>query len=436
MDAFTDFALRLIGAFYALVSFLGICRVALNLMLTNALVGIRGPGTPEEQREASAERLRAGIMLVLLVLGGAAGLALALMLDVAVPLMLAVNALSILHVAVIAPRWLDPYDPPEPEGRRTTLVATAVYCAATLWAMAYWHSGRMVAVRDAHPGYLAALGLGVLLFVGEAIRRWRSASDLPASPLRTGGRDDPDAIAEWEQACVALEGVPLLLWPAACDSSIRDARDGQPLKGWPLPVPELKDYDTLDLYQWERDFHDALDPADPTRTRFRSAGAREAVMVRGREILAGLQARIGDRIRLPDSDLAQTIAVFPTRVRVRAVGEEYPLIDPDREWPNQNVWSAAFGLSTGLENDLGEWGDRFDESLIDPDDPLLADRETLAATFNREGRALAARLVGELAATGRSHIEVSFETRSGAVEVIHAPDEPTAGPADGQPAAV
>ena len=143
-------------------------------------------------------------------------------------------------------------------------------------------------------------------------------------------------------------------------------------------------------------------------------------MAKGRELLAQLRAHVGDRIRLPDGVFSQTFNEFPNRVRVRAVGEEYALIDPDREWPNQNVWTAAFGLSTGLAFDLVEWGEKY-AGQFDDETATASDPERFAAEFNREGRALAFRLASELGATGRGYIEVSFETQSGAVEVIHAP---------------
>lgn len=419
MLAFSDIALRLIGVFYAIVSFLGIRRVALGLMITNALIGIRGPGTPHQRKEAAAERLRAAIMLALLVLGGIAGTALALLLDVAALLMIAVNLLSIVYLAIVAPCWIDPYDPPEPAGRSSTIVATAVYLAATLWACAHWAVGRMVPLADAHPGLVTILCAVAGLFVAEAVRRWRSVSDLPQA-LSPAAEDDGAAEAEWQQACAALAGAPLLLWPSAYRTAIRNGLTGQPLEGWPLPVPELKGYDTMELYEWERAFTEALDPDDPTRTRFRSAVEGEAMLARGQVLLAELQKHLGDRIALPAAPFAQTIEESPARVRLRAVGEEYPLIDPDREWPNQNVWTAAFGLSVGLENDLSAWGEKYDNSGDTEGIPPQSPGAT-AAAFDREGRALAIRLARELAATARGYIEVSFETRSGTVERISAP---------------
>ncbi|MFN3867752.1 MAG: hypothetical protein ACK4MF_01655, partial [Hyphomicrobiaceae bacterium] len=119
-------------------------RAALTAnVLDEALGAISGLGV------ARAERTRTWWLALSSVLVFAGGAALVALVDVAAPLF-ALNALGqASYLFVVAPRFLDPADPPDHAGRRQTFNAFIVYLAATslvLWAE---HSGRLSLFREA-----------------------------------------------------------------------------------------------------------------------------------------------------------------------------------------------------------------------------------------------------------------------------------------------
>ena len=123
-------ALRLLGAFYALAAGLGLRRIAMDLLLTQALSALAAA----DPRETAAERRRAWFLATQLLLVGVAGIALMALLDVALPLFAISAALYAVYLLVLAPRFfdpLDPLDPPEEHGRAQRWRAFWVYLAAT-----------------------------------------------------------------------------------------------------------------------------------------------------------------------------------------------------------------------------------------------------------------------------------------------------------------
>lgn len=155
---FIDVLLRLLGAFYVFAGYIA-ARATLTGMLIDraiAAISLRAPPRVETQR--------AIWMLATSVLVFAGGVALLLLLQVATLIFAASLALQAIYFWVVAPRYLDPHDEPDRQGRRQSLNAFIIYAIATalvLWAHA---SGRLAALHEASP---AALALGAAAVIAH-----------------------------------------------------------------------------------------------------------------------------------------------------------------------------------------------------------------------------------------------------------------------------
>jgi hypothetical protein len=162
MDA-TDISLRLVGAFYTFAGYVA-ARVALTShLLDRALAAI----TLERLRPV--ERAQTLWLLCSAVLVLAGGIALMLLLELAVWLFLASAAGQALYLAWLAPRYFDAADPPDAKGCRQTANAFVIYTAATAFVVWASYTGRLAPWQElpwpllalaaaavaAHAGYVA-----------------------------------------------------------------------------------------------------------------------------------------------------------------------------------------------------------------------------------------------------------------------------------------
>jgi hypothetical protein len=173
----TDVLLRVLGAFYVFAGYIA-SRAVLTGMLVDRAISALSAGVPSR-----AEVNRALSMLATSVLVFAGGLALVLVLQIASWIFMASLAVQAIYFWIIAPRFLDPHDEPDPQGRRQSLNAFLIYAIATalvLWAHA---SERLLALPDASP---TALALGAAAMVAFLANIGLGARKAPAPPSLDG----------------------------------------------------------------------------------------------------------------------------------------------------------------------------------------------------------------------------------------------------------
>lgn len=168
IEQLAEFVLRAIGVFYAVTVPLVIRAVGVSALADVALAALSG----EERSRAARARemwIAAGA-----VVNGVGGLALALLIDWAMPIFVFATVQQFVYLEYVAPRLLDPYDEPEAAGRRSTVNAAIGYAIVSIAVvLAYWKG--MLLPWQALPQWLmAAAGLLVLGTVA-----WASSVLLP-----------------------------------------------------------------------------------------------------------------------------------------------------------------------------------------------------------------------------------------------------------------
>ena len=168
--ALAETILRAIGFFYAATSLLVIRTLAVSAVADTTWAAIMGePSHPAARRREIW--LAAGALVI-----GAGGLALLLLLDLALPLFVLGALQQAVYLAHAAPRWFDPHDEPDTDGRRRTVNAAFVHAGATLAvAAAAW--GGLLRPWTAEPLWLtggaAAIVAAVVLWTLRALARPR-----------------------------------------------------------------------------------------------------------------------------------------------------------------------------------------------------------------------------------------------------------------------
>jgi len=159
---FSDVALRLVGAFYTFAGVVASRAGVMSRMLDATIAAIGG------ERPSWAETARALWMACAGIVILAGGVALMLQTHLAAWLFVISALAQAIYLGVVAPKFLDPTDPPDATGRQQTTNAFVFYLAATalvLWAnvsgrLQDWHSlpwpiaPLAVAAVGAYAGYI------------------------------------------------------------------------------------------------------------------------------------------------------------------------------------------------------------------------------------------------------------------------------------------
>lgn len=149
--------LRAIGVFYAIGSLIVLWGTLTSAMAERASAMIEAKPPPS----LSVWRTwwLAGSALLLF----ACGLALTLLLNLAVPLFVLSTAGQALYLAVLAPRYFDPTDKPDDIGRRGSRNAFLVFFVATALVVWAWSAGLLLGTHDIPPA-IRASAVGLVLF--------------------------------------------------------------------------------------------------------------------------------------------------------------------------------------------------------------------------------------------------------------------------------
>lgn len=419
MDDVLRLVLRCLGAFYLLAAILGLRAVATDRFLSQALAAI-SPGVPGA---VAADRLRNRVLTASALLIGASSLALLALLDLSVPLLGLVVALQVAYLGYLAPRFVDSAEPPDPGARRRSVLATGVIAEAALLTYAASRRGLLFAPVDATiPATLATIGFAALC--GYAVWLMRPWQRLPALGLKAEDESLPMTADDevWEIEGSDPEADPatmsVVLTPSWHGGAIFDARSGRPLSHR-ARTELLTELDRDLLADWLCLFVDVADPKDPRGAALAAPDGLARLEALGRPISEAIAARLGaDRVAFEPAPRPVGPGIDVAAVKVMADHGCDPLWFHDRDRVGC-FSSSQFGLSWSLTCDLGGWAVAFDESL-DRDDPGGAPRwsEAEAKTHEAEGRHLAERLAGELAATERAHVRVVYHPVGSPIETI------------------
>lgn len=163
---FSDLALRLVGAFYAFAGVVATRAGLTSRLLDVAIAAIdaRKPNSSETGR--AAWMLMAGIFIL------AGGIALVLRVDIAAWLFTLSALAQAVYLGVVAPRFLDHGDPPDPAGRQSTINAFFLYLAATAFVLWAFVSGKLDPWQTLPWPILPAAAAAVATYAGYAIYRF------------------------------------------------------------------------------------------------------------------------------------------------------------------------------------------------------------------------------------------------------------------------
>ncbi len=163
-----EILLRGIGAFYVFAGVVGALATLRGRLLDRMIAAIGEHTEMDGAARAAEERAthaRAGWLLtgswVVLV----AGTLLLLLVDWAPWAFLASALLQAAYIYYVAPVHLDPNDPPDEEGRRSTTSAFVLFAAATVLVMWAASRGRLMPLSDVPPAALAAAAAACLGFI-------------------------------------------------------------------------------------------------------------------------------------------------------------------------------------------------------------------------------------------------------------------------------
>ncbi len=147
-----------IGAFYAFAGYVA-TRAALTSHFLDRAIAAIAAERPDARETAQTYWLLGAAVLVL-----AGGVALALLLDVAVWLFLVSAAGQAFYLFFLAPRYFDVVEPTPAAGRRQSMNAFAIYLAATAFVVWAASDGKLTSWRDAGWPAMALLAAAIAAY--------------------------------------------------------------------------------------------------------------------------------------------------------------------------------------------------------------------------------------------------------------------------------
>jgi hypothetical protein len=167
----TEVVLCIVGAFYAFAGYVA-TRAALTSHFMDRAIAAIACKKPSAEDIAQTYWLLAAATVVL-----AGGIALVFLLESAVWLFLASAAGQAFYLLVLAPRYFDVVDPPDPRGRRQTTNAFIIYLAATAFVVWAWQRGKLLGWHEL--GWLIAVPVAAVLahlsYIAWTLKRSTSA---------------------------------------------------------------------------------------------------------------------------------------------------------------------------------------------------------------------------------------------------------------------
>jgi hypothetical protein len=192
----TQIALFVIGAFYVAGGYLATRAALMSRLIDMSIAAIA------MEKPSAAATFKSAWLLTTAVLVLAAGAALLILSQLAVPLFVVAAASQALYVYVLAPRLVDKDDPPDETGRRRTRIALYLYLIATAFVMLSALGGSLFPPAGnsgvAWFAFLAIVG-GHLAYVARSL--WFPPSNKRSAAMSSTS-DDYDDLAPIDPASI------------------------------------------------------------------------------------------------------------------------------------------------------------------------------------------------------------------------------------------
>ena len=287
----TDIALRVIGAFYA---FAGLVTARMGLtsnLVDHAIAAIA------MQKPDRIEIHRTIWLLSLSTLTFASGVCLMLMLAPAVWLFVVCAFVQALYFVVLGPYYFDAKEPPDPLGRRRSINAFVLYCAATAFVVWAAYVGRLIPIPEASGWLLGAAAAAITLHVGYIARHmWFPAKRKPS--FGGFGDDDDQTYSDSDDSALDYSGMP------ASSKRFKLMADYGTFPLWAMDDGLIGDFApqdlgaseelTADLWAWANDFELSLNADDPADSRW-SADRHKQHVADGVALARRIKRELPDR---------------------------------------------------------------------------------------------------------------------------------------------
>jgi hypothetical protein len=260
----TEIALRVIGAFYTFAGLVA-ARAALTSNLIDHAISVISMQKPDP-----IETHRTLWLLSQTVLIFAGGVALMLLLEPAVWIFALTALMQAIFFVGLGPLYFDTADPPDPQGRQSSINAFVIYCAATLFVTWAAYTGRLIPIGNASGLLLGSAAAAIALHLGYMVRHlWFPAKRNPAF----GGFDDSEHLDGTEDdSALDHSGVP------ASSKRFKLMADYGTYPLWAMDDGLIGDFApqdlgasgelTADLWAWANDFELSLNTDDPVESRW------------------------------------------------------------------------------------------------------------------------------------------------------------------------
>jgi hypothetical protein len=306
----TDIALRVIGAFYIFAG-LVTARAGLTSNLIDQAIAAIAMQKPDR-----IEIHRTIWLLSLSVLMFAGGVCLLLLLEPAAWIFALSAGVQALYFTVLGPLYFDAAEPPDPQGRRRSINAFVIYCAATLFVGWAAYTGRLIPIGDASDLLLGSAAAAIALHVGYIVRHMlfpaKRKSDF-------GGFDDGDTADSFDDSGLDHTGLP------ASSKRFKLMADYGTFPLWAMDDGLLGDFSpqdlgvseelTADLWAWANAFDASLNKDDPANSHWPAERYNQHV-VDGLALARRIKHELPDRevfVHDANGDLVEVTAEDPVK---------------------------------------------------------------------------------------------------------------------------
>lgn len=269
-----DITLRIVGAFYTFAGLVA-ARAALTSNLIDQAISAISLSKPDP---IDTHRTIWLVSLSILIFIG--GILLMLLLEPAAWIFAAGTLVQALYFLVLGPLYFDVADPPDPAGRRRSINAFVIYCAATAFVVWAAYTGRLIPLANASGIILGVAAAAIVLHIGYILRHMLWAPKRQPSFSGFGDDMEPDT-ATYDDTGPDFAGLP------ASSRRFKLMADYGTLPLWAMDEGLIGDFApqdlgvseklTADLWTWANELEASLNPDDPANSRWSADRHRQHV---------------------------------------------------------------------------------------------------------------------------------------------------------------
>lgn len=398
--ALSELGLRLLGAFYMFAGVVAVRATTMDRFLDQALAGI------SMEPMSKAEQWRGIWLLAASIFIGASGLALIMLLDVALWLFVVSALGQAAFLFYVAPRFFDVIDPPDLRGRQVSINAFVVYCvvtalvglAAVTGTLKSWEALPLWLPEGAVLVFMLWAGIGVAKYLAPLTKSKNSFD---------GSSDHDDASGSAPFDILTHYAVPdsVLLAPVWHGVPVLDRYTLEPV---PAEYWGKKADQTLlsDVSAWQHQFRSGELLEVEGHARLKDADEQSAWEAEGRV----LAERIKGALNVKTVEFVPRVQPWPPIAlpdAVRVMPEQYC-------WPiwtlgsngGETICPEQLGITGLLARDFADFGNAYDDGYFDRTYTAEDGRPDLMNLEKKAVHTLATRLKEALSALDRGEIAV------------------------------